>query len=379
MNYENKPCPGCGSHLHEGDDIVVCPECATPQHRACWMENGRCVNEHKHAEGFVWSADNTGKAPVAEAPELFKVPEPVKDPDAPVICPVCGSENPGDFSVCGRCGSSLAASENKDENENPSTDNRCKNCGAENDSDATFCKKCGAPMDIAQIPSLGPVFLRASDFDPEEKIGEHTSGELAVYTRKHALYYLKTFFKLESTKKKISFNWSAFFFGPFWFFYRKLYKWGVGLLLCFAALSLIFSSYFPQVEPDYLRTVEINEELRTNADKMTDDEYAKLLAEQNKINAHVVQTLKKPAACCFAGMVVLNLIAALFANYIYYKKILDDFQIISEEVTDDAMRAMFIRRRGGVSALNVLCCYFLYTLLCDALHFIAENSVRFFK
>ena len=40
MNYENKPCPACGSHLHEGDDVVVCPVCATPQHRHCWQENG---------------------------------------------------------------------------------------------------------------------------------------------------------------------------------------------------------------------------------------------------------------------------------------------------------------------------------------------------
>ncbi|MGN1348511.1 MAG: RING finger protein, partial [Acutalibacteraceae bacterium] len=33
MNYNNEICNGCGRKFSEGDDIVTCPECGTPQHR----------------------------------------------------------------------------------------------------------------------------------------------------------------------------------------------------------------------------------------------------------------------------------------------------------------------------------------------------------
>ncbi|HOU09958.1 MAG TPA: RING finger protein, partial [Clostridiales bacterium] len=82
------------------DDIVVCPECATPQHRECWQKNNRCVNAEHHAPGFVWT-------PLA-------VPQPEEDAfdpakDEGVICAVCGANNPKDYVVCAGCGSAAGA------------------------------------------------------------------------------------------------------------------------------------------------------------------------------------------------------------------------------------------------------------------------------
>ena len=57
MNYNNQPCKSCGEIMHDGDDIVVCPVCATPQHRSCWMQNGHCINEELHASGYVWEKE----------------------------------------------------------------------------------------------------------------------------------------------------------------------------------------------------------------------------------------------------------------------------------------------------------------------------------
>ncbi|MGN1195963.1 MAG: RING finger protein, partial [Acutalibacteraceae bacterium] len=54
MKYENLICPGCGEVFKEGDDVVVCPECGTPQHRQCYEKNGGCVNAALHEQGFVW-------------------------------------------------------------------------------------------------------------------------------------------------------------------------------------------------------------------------------------------------------------------------------------------------------------------------------------
>ena len=59
MKYENSICPGCGEAFKEDDDVVVCPECGTPQHRQCYINHGGCVNTALHGQGFVWKDDRT--------------------------------------------------------------------------------------------------------------------------------------------------------------------------------------------------------------------------------------------------------------------------------------------------------------------------------
>ena len=49
MKYTGIPCAACGKKFTAEDDVVVCPECGTPYHRACYKELGHCVNEARHA------------------------------------------------------------------------------------------------------------------------------------------------------------------------------------------------------------------------------------------------------------------------------------------------------------------------------------------
>ena len=48
MNYSNYKCPVCSNQFTEDDDVVVCPECGTPHHRECYIQNGKCSNADKH-------------------------------------------------------------------------------------------------------------------------------------------------------------------------------------------------------------------------------------------------------------------------------------------------------------------------------------------
>ena len=59
MRYENNICDGCKKKFNEGDDIVVCPVCGTPQHRECYEKNGKCVNAGLHESGFAWHGEVT--------------------------------------------------------------------------------------------------------------------------------------------------------------------------------------------------------------------------------------------------------------------------------------------------------------------------------
>ncbi|MGN0651273.1 MAG: RING finger protein [Oscillospiraceae bacterium] len=64
--FTHKLCPVCKAPFGEDDDIVVCPECGTPHHRACWEKSGSCGVQQYHAEGFTWQ----GRLPDEEtAPE----------------------------------------------------------------------------------------------------------------------------------------------------------------------------------------------------------------------------------------------------------------------------------------------------------------------
>lgn len=48
MKYSNYKCPVCSNQFTEDDDVVVCPDCGTPHHRECYINNGKCFNQDKH-------------------------------------------------------------------------------------------------------------------------------------------------------------------------------------------------------------------------------------------------------------------------------------------------------------------------------------------
>ena len=97
--FKNAVCPVCRELLKEQDDVVVCPECGAPYHRACYKEAGRCLYEDKHGTGFSYLPD----------------PEPEQKEETPqqVLCPRCHKSNPADAHACGNCGTPLAPSESE--------------------------------------------------------------------------------------------------------------------------------------------------------------------------------------------------------------------------------------------------------------------------
>ncbi len=53
MDYKGYECPVCHEQFQDGEDIVVCPECGTPHHRACYEENGACANAQRRTKSSV--------------------------------------------------------------------------------------------------------------------------------------------------------------------------------------------------------------------------------------------------------------------------------------------------------------------------------------
>ena len=338
MNYEGLPCPVCGRHLHENDDVVVCPDCGTPQHRECWLEEGHCANAGRHEEGFVWGADSV---PAPPAPEMKLIHSDMK------ICPSCGSENPADSPVCGKCGSSLEGGEIRLSLDEDGI-RRCPYCGMTVEQEDKLCRNCGAPLIL--IPdSYGSSYSADSGFAGAERIGGITADELSRYVRKNVKRYIPLFDRFEKGKK-FSFNFGAFFFGPLWYFFRKLYKFGIIFIILIAAVSPVFATMSSKM----MDVMEPYQQAVTDG-TLSNDDAVKMLAE-------VVAATRNDFALGTGLMILLNLVFALLADRLYYKKIKDDFEILkSGEVEPNIQRAMILRR-GGTSLLSALCGFFTFRI-----------------
>lgn len=70
--FENKLCPICRAPFTSDADIVVCPICGTPHHRACYLAKGHCGVEEYHARGFSWDG---------YLPDEASEPEPAQEAD----------------------------------------------------------------------------------------------------------------------------------------------------------------------------------------------------------------------------------------------------------------------------------------------------------
>lgn len=350
MKYDGLPCSGCGKIMTGDDDIVVCPECATPQHRSCWLENGHCVNADKHSDGFVWTPER-GEAP-AQGTDAREDGVPQSK-----ICHVCGSENPEDALHCGNCGALFEVG---------STDTtepkQCRVCGKTNDADAVHCKYCGAPLAMGSPFGTNP-YLAAAGIDEKETIDGMEAGDIAYYVQPSAPRYIRKFKKM-SEGKKLSFNWAAFFFAPYWFLYRKMYKVGIIFMLIFAtasiALTPAMTNYTEAVESFY-SAIDGNE---------LSDEQAEAMMQE------LTQVTQKYAPIIVGVSLLIRLASGFGANPLYYKKLKKDYALICEQAREPMGRRLLLGRRGGASAMLFAAGFFGYNCIISALTYIADMIVE---
>lgn len=107
-NFENHSCPVCKNIFEQEDDIVVCPVCGTPHHRACYQLSGHCVNAGLHAANYDYYKDKQSvmQAPATEsAPPL---PSSAAEQEAPFMLSLAQFENHGE-AINGEAAADVAA------------------------------------------------------------------------------------------------------------------------------------------------------------------------------------------------------------------------------------------------------------------------------
>lgn len=228
MRYQDEPCCGCAVPLSPGaDDIVVCPDCGAPMHRHCWQSEHACPLREHHGrtaagEVFAWKPTVVPEQAPADPDDA---PLDIRfDPetDAGIICPGCGCNCPPDATVCPDCGakfSELAQSLR-----------------------ARFEQEAQRREQLMR-ESFPTYTVHGRSVTMGDEVAGEPMEEIALQlrgTRRSVTHYLERF----ESGPRLSWNWAAFLtglFGPFWFFFRKLYRPGllfgaVGLVATFAFL-----------------------------------------------------------------------------------------------------------------------------------------------
>lgn len=200
FNFENQICDVCGKPFDKNSDIVVCPDCGTPHHRECWHQLGHCVNRDKHSQGYEW--------------------QPVKKERVPgsITCHSCGSVMPAGTLFCENCGKALNEPASNPFNRTMPNNGRVE----------------GNPF--GGIPGQEE-FRRFVDREYSGEIEGISVKDIAAYIGPNAQYYTYKFKRMESNPKYKPFNWTACFFAPLWFLFRKM--WPVAIVA--ALLNFITS------------------------------------------------------------------------------------------------------------------------------------------
>jgi hypothetical protein len=248
-DFKGSLCIVCGKTFEKDDDIVVCPDCGTPYHRACYKSVGKCINISLHEKNEAWKPD----------------PGVIPDEENETLCKHCGKQNPPNTLMCEQCGAPLdtiIVDRNTDEN----------NARQAAINDNYF---------------LHPMFVNYTDpccgLNPDEDFDGVKVSEIADYVDKNTHYYIPVFKNFKTFGKHLSWNWAALFFPEFYFAYRKMFLPAIAaviLRLLISVPSLIM--YFSSIEAGQLTVLASTFDIKSSAFSMvslivTLLDYAKML------------------------------------------------------------------------------------------------------
>lgn len=331
--YENQKCPVCGVAFKSGDDIVTCPECGTPHHRQCYEKVGKCANAELHRSGFVYNRhqnENTQKQP-QEAQSAAQQGNPYFIPP------------------------------NAEQTEH-SADSAQKQTGA----------YTHIPMQNGKEPASKTAFV----FKNDEKIDGVLLSDIITVIGGNFIKFITKFKK----NKKLSWNWSAFIFGPYYLFFRKMYGPGtLFLALEFAArfiISMVFSKQLTAFSNGAMALMQDT--------SVSPAEYysglSSLMQSSGVSTAYLI---------LIAVLLVIHLLIAVIADRLYRHKVffliadvdkkLDSGATIAPspfamqneaEMSQAEIRKLFLAGRGGVSFFAPCIAFLVLSFVTDIIAYL---------
>ena len=362
MKYTGNICKGCGEAFDDNDDVVVCPECGTPQHRECYDKENKCVCAHLHGEAYTWQGKVNNESPLP------------KEKAETVSCPNCGYENPKGTPVCKQCGMKFTifgmnvVDAMHEQEKRPSNPNRDIP-----DYGAPFTLGTGEGFEekksTEDAPSADEVQKLITDaltgntqnsaesdgrlnlggpFPLTDEIDDVMTNTVGNFIGSNGMSYITKFKKMQRGSK-ISFNFAAFFLGAYWFFYRKLYKAGIVVMTVSLALSIIVTPYLYDIMEVYEKFIPA-----VQSGAMTEAQFTEMYGEFVAVSV--------PMAVYFFASFFLQLICGFIANHLYKKHVISHARN-AERMKTKAEAMGYIVKFGGASILIAAAAYFANQLL----------------
>jgi hypothetical protein len=310
-NYIGVKCPVCGVRFTKADDIVVCPVCGAPHHRACYAAKAECAFAAEHLSGKEW------RPPQAKPEDAYSAQSADRDVAA---CPACGAKNPPEVIFCQVCGRAMSAHGSEGEGDRPGGDFGFKLYGG-----------------LMRGFDLDPVSLVYGGLSPDEQLEDKSVRDVAVFVGENSAYYLPRFKEISQKTRPFSFNLSAMVFSFLYFFNRKMYLVGGFLLALFVAVKV----------PDFLRAQALMPELMRSFGFYTDIAVNRMVVDHYTRMGEMTNLLYM--------FVVLG--TSFFANRLYYDHVVRGIDAVRGSLNwqEDTKAYNFaLSRRGGVSKAAVI-------------------------
>ena len=323
FKYKGVHCPHCGKEFKETDQILICPDCGAPYHKACIQELGQCQFQELHAKGESWQPPKTA---AEEAEERC-------DGMASRRCSRCGTLNSPDKLFCEVCGTPL---NREDKEENPDQPGGFQQFG--NGSQQ-------AGPGFYQMP-YNPYTTPFGGLGADEEIEEIPVKDLALYVKENTHYFLPKFKEMSTRKKSASWNWAAFFLDGIYLLYRKVWSGGILVLVATLILSL------PSLAISYSSL------------------YYNLNGSLPFARETILQ-LDNLGNVCYILSLALKLAVALFSNRLYKDKVFKDVRKIRENGGDSSA----LSAKGGVSKAAVIVCVVVILVVSMGLSFSMVSAI----
>jgi len=314
MNYTGASCSICGQKFTDTDDVVVCPDCGTPYHRACYKEVGHCTAQELHETGGEW----VNPVKPAKKEEAHSGIWP---------CPNCGLMNSADAERCDNCGFPKALDKRYQQEHEHAQEAQGEH----------------GHSDPYNDPFMDPYSLAYAPIDPNSTIKSVPVKDLMAFTRKNSEYYVRMFKLMAANIGARVFNWSALLFGPFYFLYRKMHRKGVLLLM------ILLAAYMPKFALIYHLMPQIME---STAQLMSTDLSQMMSYVYNFEGLDFILTLTE-----FASYIpfVLHIYCGFTANMSYFKHTIESMHELGRQSAGDRGRLeQLILKQGGVSVGSVV-------------------------
>ena len=302
---KNEKCPVCDKFFTDNDDIVICPDCGTPHHRECYNSLGHCANSDKHSEGFEYEYISEQK----------------------------DAESSLDDTVQGSVYYQPNGEDSRSDNEN----------------------------DTSPMPDFMSQFKTDTAYDnSEETIDGKKIGDVAAVVRTNTQRFIPKF----KRNKNISWNWSAFIFGPYYLFFRKMIAPGVIFLALSLIVQLFAMGFYAEQYNAYAQFITSNVGNYSELMNMMANPSAELLDIANGI--------KPMFNIIIVCNLVLRTIIALFADKLYRIKVLKVLDNVDEKLknggsfnqnplfsvstnlTQEQMKKLYLGKLGGTSIFTPL-------------------------